>query len=174
MSNEGNVEEVTSLNQLIDYAKSGWDDELKRFYSIDDKLWKLLQFVVTILVAFLSFLAWFYVHITEFKWPLAYLILATSVLSLLALISALLQSHKGMQLMDLPRPNMSESVLTLLDKNNEESASIIVKTYLGAIKLHREKLKDKEKCFELSSNDLIFSICGITTTLILLVILRGY
>ncbi|RBP80960.1 hypothetical protein DET47_104255 [Shewanella putrefaciens] len=162
----------SSAKLVVDYAKSGWDDELKRFYSIDDKLSKLLRYILSVLVLLTSFLAWLYVHISEFSYISAIFIIVTSVVSLLALLSAMYQSHKGIQLMDLPRPAMNKALLELLDKENEESAKLIAETYLAAIAMHKDMMKVKEDCFDLSSNEVIFSLCATAITVFLLIILR--
>ena len=64
---EALLKKESSAKLVVDYAKSGWDDELKRFYSIDDKLSKLLRFITGVLVIFSTFLTWLYVHINEFN-----------------------------------------------------------------------------------------------------------
>ncbi len=174
---EANIEVLSqkesSAKLVVDYAKSGWDDELKRFYSIDDKLSKLLRYILSILVLFTSFLAWLYVHINEFSYISAILIILTSAFSLLALLSAMYQSHKGIQLMDFPRPAMNKALLGLLDKGNEESARLIAETYLAAIAEHRNIMKVKEDCFDLSSNEVIFSLCSTAITFFLFILLRA-
>lgn len=167
------LEKASSAKLVVDYAKSGWDDELKRFYSIDDKLSKLLRYILSVLVLLTSFLAWLYVHISEFSYISAIVIIVTSVVSLLALLSAMYQSHKGIQLMELPRPAMNKALLELLAKDNEESAKLIAETYLATIAKHRDMMKVKEDCFDLSSNEVIFSLCAIAITMFLLILLRG-
>jgi len=170
---EALLKKESSAKLVVDYAKSGWDDELKRFYSIDDKLSKLLRFITGVLVIFSTFLTWLYVHINEFNGLFHYLVLGSSFVSLVSLLSAMLQAYNGTQLMVFVRPRMSSAVIGLLDLGQEESAKLIAETYLEAISKHREQMKAKEKCFDISYKDVILALSMFVTSLFLLIIIKG-
>jgi hypothetical protein len=163
----------SSSKLVVDYAKSCWDDELKRFHSIDDKLSKLLRFITGVIVIFSTFLTWLYVHINDFKGFLSFLIIASSLFSLVSLLSALLQAYKGTQLMSFSRPPMNDAVIKLLDKDNEESAKLLVEMYRNVIISHRAEMMPKEKCFDISYKDVILALFMFASSLFLLVIIKG-
>lgn len=175
--NQSKVEVVqnnaSSAKLVVDYAKSCWDDELKRFYSIDDKLAKLLRFITGILVIFSTFLTWLYVNFHDFKGFFSYLIIGASFISLVSLISALFQAYRGTQLMSFSRPPMNNKVIALLDKDHDESAKSLVEMYLNVITLHRDEMKAKEKCFDISFRDVILALFMFVSCLFLLVIIKG-
>jgi hypothetical protein len=160
----------SSAKLVVDYAKSCWDDELKRFHSIDDKLAKLLRFITGVLVLFSSFLTWLFVNVDKLHGCYLLMISIVSLISLIGFLSALSQAYRGTQLMTFPRPPMNKGVLGLLNEEHDHSAKLIAETYHNVVLKHRELMIPKEKHFEKSYEEVIFSLSFFSITLVLMVL----